>query len=248
MKGFVNEIFSSVQGEGPWVGVRQLFVRFAGCHRHCRYCDTMRGCVDQICISGEYDPSDLKNPLGVEQLIKIIRKIERREGPHRHLVITGGEPLLQSYFLRELLPALKADGFGIYLETAGDHPRDLTLLSAWLDIVALDFKIRGATGQAAKWDEHREFLKLAQTAGLKVFVKLVVDSAVRDSELERVAEIMIASGAREIPLILQPVTKNAGSESSSTAKTLLRWQQKLEKSLPDVRIIPQSHKLIEGLK
>ena len=34
------EIFSGIQGEGIFVGVRHLFVRFCGCNRHCRYCDT----------------------------------------------------------------------------------------------------------------------------------------------------------------------------------------------------------------
>ena len=37
----INEIFSSIQGEGPVVGYKQLFIRFCGCNLNCNYCDTV---------------------------------------------------------------------------------------------------------------------------------------------------------------------------------------------------------------
>ena len=40
MKENMIEIFSSAQGEGPYIGRRQVFVRFEGCNLKCRYCDT----------------------------------------------------------------------------------------------------------------------------------------------------------------------------------------------------------------
>ena len=36
----INEIFSSIQGEGPFVGYKQLFIRFCNCNLNCKYCDT----------------------------------------------------------------------------------------------------------------------------------------------------------------------------------------------------------------
>ena len=36
----VKEIFASIQGEGPYVGYKQLFVRFCNCNLKCNYCDT----------------------------------------------------------------------------------------------------------------------------------------------------------------------------------------------------------------
>ena len=36
----VSEIFSSIQGEGKYVGCRQLFIRLIGCNMDCPYCDT----------------------------------------------------------------------------------------------------------------------------------------------------------------------------------------------------------------
>ena len=39
----IIEIFSSIQGEGKYVGYRQVFIRFSGCNLHCTYCDTKLG-------------------------------------------------------------------------------------------------------------------------------------------------------------------------------------------------------------
>ena len=36
----VSEIFTSIEGEGLFVGKKTLFIRFSGCHLKCRWCDT----------------------------------------------------------------------------------------------------------------------------------------------------------------------------------------------------------------
>ena len=36
----IKEIFESIQGEGPYVGYKQLFIRFCNCNLKCNYCDT----------------------------------------------------------------------------------------------------------------------------------------------------------------------------------------------------------------
>jgi len=54
MKAAIYEIFESIQGDRILVGVRQLFVRFAGCNLSCCYCDTPAArvvtgkCIDRI--------------------------------------------------------------------------------------------------------------------------------------------------------------------------------------------------------
>ena len=70
MKAPVREMFVSVQGEGPYVGYRQLFVRFPKCNLNCIYCDTPKEwendkkChVEKAPGSGEFEEID--NPLSV---------------------------------------------------------------------------------------------------------------------------------------------------------------------------------------
>ncbi len=84
MKAYLSEIFSSVQGEGPYVGERHLFLRFCGCHRDCNYCDTDTGRTETVLVekvpgSGNFE--QIPNPLTVEKLMEIVR--EKKEKPIR---------------------------------------------------------------------------------------------------------------------------------------------------------------------
>ena len=89
-KANIREIFISVQGEGPYVGQRQLFIRFCGCNLNCRYCDT----DFELSKSTEYTP------------IQLIEKVNEY-GKNLVLSLTGGEPLVSSEFLSEFLPLAK---------------------------------------------------------------------------------------------------------------------------------------------
>lgn len=117
----VAEIFDSVQGEGPYIGYRQLFVRFCGCNLLCDYCDT------------EFDKGD---DYTVAQLVEKIKSFKLE--PLHSVSLTGGEPLLQYEFLKEFLPSLKQLGLKIYLETNGTMDRALDKVIEYIDIVSMD--------------------------------------------------------------------------------------------------------------
>ena len=53
----IKDVFTSIQGEGPFVGFRQLFIRFCGCNLICKYCDTDYRTVESL----EYSAEDLAN-------------------------------------------------------------------------------------------------------------------------------------------------------------------------------------------
>src|ERR1041385_2261185 len=99
MSAFISEIFATVQGEGPFTGERQIFVRLAGCPLRCRYCDTPKSLVAR------------GHPfLSSAEVLRRVRKLRRRTRA-RTVSLTGGEPLAQAGFLAELAGKLKASGF-----------------------------------------------------------------------------------------------------------------------------------------
>ena len=98
----VNEIFYSIQGEGFLAGVPSVFIRTAGCPLRCRWCDTKYAWgIEQ----GRHVP--------IEQIVAEVGKFDCR-----HIVITGGEPMIQEE-LADLSRQLKSAGKHITIETSG---------------------------------------------------------------------------------------------------------------------------------
>jgi 7-carboxy-7-deazaguanine synthase len=97
----VAEIFYSIQGEGRLAGVPSVFVRTSGCPLRCEWCDT-----DFTSWHPEGDT------LRVAEVLARLR-----EHPTRHVVVTGGEPLIAPD-IDELCAALRRDGYHITVETA----------------------------------------------------------------------------------------------------------------------------------
>lgn len=249
MKTYLSEIFSSVQGEGPYVGERHLFVRFCGCHRDCIFCDTNTERTETVLVekeagSGVFD--QVPNPLTVEQLVELIREVDARHA-NRRISLTGGAPLLQANYLRELLPQLCGDGYSIYLETAGDLPKQLKSIIEWIDIVAMDVKLTSVTKDQKTFPAHWEFLKLCRDWDLEVFTKLVLSAETHEGELMEAVQGIKKAGGEETLVVIQPMTRAERTDAVPTGEQLLRWQEKALKVLPNVRVIPQTHKMIEVL-
>src|SRR3989338_4667728 len=167
MKAHINEIFSSIQGEGIYVGRRQIFLRFAGCNIRCGYCDT------------DFSAKDI---VSVGELLKRIKYLDRKFGPHRSISFTGGEPLLHTEFLKKLLPRLKKTGFKIYLETNGTLPDALKGIIRFVDIVAMDIKLPSAAKEKPFWQAHKKFLNIAKRK--EAFVKIVVTKSTGQADFK----------------------------------------------------------------
>jgi len=128
MKAKIAEVFDSVQGEGLYLGERQIFVRFFDCNLNCSFCDTK---PDRFT---EYEPQELF------QEIKLYHQ-------HYHSIsFTGGEPLLYKDFLKEILKLTRRHGYKHYLETNGTLAAELEELIDHIDIVAMDLKLPSSTG------------------------------------------------------------------------------------------------------
>lgn len=247
-RAYLDEVFTSIQGEGPHVGERQVFVRFLGCDLRCSYCDTQAArkrskssdespeCRVQKSPHGT-DSENVPNPVESTNLSRICTRLTVPALKRPVLSLTGGEPLLQAAFLREWLPSERTHNT-IYLETCGIHHEEMELLRDLVDIVSMDVKLPSATGLGPYWREHRLFIHAA--SGIELFVKAVVTI---DTTMEHVREAatLVAGADRSIPLIIQP----ASGTAAPSAEKLLRLQEAVLELVADVRIIPQVHKMLK---
>lgn len=222
---FVSEIYSSIQGEGPYTGERQIFVRLAGCPLRCCYCDT----PDSLVASGHPRQT-------VEDVLTEVSRL-RRQSRATTVSFTGGEPLAQPLFLLELFRQLKKRRFRTYLETAGIHAKALSTLIKFVDVVSMDMKLPSATGRDL-WREHQEFLRIG---GKKIFVKIVLE---KKSKLEEVRKaIRMLSQQKQPPLlVLQPATPIDNQVAAPLADFVADAYSLATTSLARVFIMQQQHK------
>jgi len=134
----IAEIFYSLQGEGALVGVPSVFVRTSGCNLRCVWCDT---------------PYTSWQPEGDELSIdEILARVEAHT-PARHVVLTGGEPMIAPHVV-ELTGGFRARGLHITIETAGTvfHP-------VACDLMSISPKLAHST-PAGKWAATHERLRI----------------------------------------------------------------------------------------
>lgn len=113
----VHSIFPTIQGEGPFVGYRAIFVRLAGCNLQCPNCDT------------DYTSKrDFITPLNILNTVNGYTG----DGPIL-VVITGGEPFRQP--LKELTDILLGAGHIVQIETNGTLFQTLDYSNSRLTIV-----------------------------------------------------------------------------------------------------------------
>lgn len=226
------EVFSSLQGEGPYLGERQVFVRLGGCNLLCDYCDE----PDTI-------PLRSGSVWSEEQLEKaVLRAAQGRS--HPSVSWTGGEPLLHTHFLLGMMTWARNHGFKNYLETNGVLPKAFEEVRALTDIAAIDLKLPSATGRSY-WKAHGEFLSLARAGD---FVKVVLTGASKAEEWAEAVELLAERGPR-LPLILQPATPTPSARGDGTMVVplpqdkLMAFVEIARERLADVRIVPQWHRI-----
>lgn len=159
----IAEIYASLQGEGLLAGTPSVFVRTSGCNLRCHWCDT---------------PFTSWEPVGEQRSVAEVRAAVAALG-RRHVVITGGEPLLLPE-VAELCRGFRGDRMHITIETAGT-----VFLDAPADLLSISPKLASSTppadtpgGWAARHEaaRRRDDVILALMAGGNYQLKFVIDS------------------------------------------------------------------------
>jgi len=223
----VVEIFSSLQGEGPRLGERQIFARLGGCNLHCDYCD---------------EPDTIPIPSGtVKSAEWVKREIETlaHARAHRSISWTGGEPLLHPQFLMPLMRWAHKKGLENHLETNGTLPVPMAALAPLCDAVAMDIKLPSSTGRET-WAAHRDFLRVVPP---NTFVKVVLSDRSTETEWKQVVEL-VRHAPRPLQLYLQPATP-IGKVRPIPAARCLRFEALARRAVKEVFVRPQWHHLWE---
>jgi 7-carboxy-7-deazaguanine synthase len=133
----IAELFYSLQGEGALVGVPSVFIRTSGCNLRCSWCDTPYT---------SWQPEG--NELAIDQIVD-----EVKTHPARHVVVTGGEPMM----LPEVVPLterLRALGLHITIETAGTVFRPVAC-----DLMSISPKLSNST-PSGPWAAQHDRLRI----------------------------------------------------------------------------------------
>lgn len=95
----VQQVFYTIQGEGPFAGQPAVFIRLWGCNLRCKFCDT--------------DFESNPEPVAIQRLLELTKV----HGQCALVVLTGGEPLRQNVV--PLIQLLEENGYTVQIETAG---------------------------------------------------------------------------------------------------------------------------------
>jgi 7-carboxy-7-deazaguanine synthase len=170
----IAEIFYSVQGEGLLTGVPSAFVRTTGCNLRCVYCDT---------------PYTSWEPHGENlSIAHILGKLSAF--PARHVVVTGGEPLLAPD-IESLCGSLRQLGYHITIETAATVFKPMAC-----DLASLSPKLASSTPterDGGRFAESHERLRI-QPSVIRAFMdhseyqlKFVID---RPADVDEVLRLL----------------------------------------------------------
>ncbi|MGZ7043091.1 MAG: 7-carboxy-7-deazaguanine synthase QueE [Methanobacterium sp.] len=230
MKTYINEVFSSIQGEGRLIGRRQIFVRFSGCNLECNYCDTP--------LSRDLTYGTL---FSTEKLFNSIHELIT---PDFHSIsLTGGEPLLHSDFIKEFLEKYR---FNCMLETNGSLPRQLKQIADLIKYCSLDIKLPehdSSSDYNKLFKNELKSLNLLIDEGINTYCKLVILHSTKVDMIGSIASKLQdeISDISKISMVIQPADPLKQWEGN---KKLFEISGKVGEYM-DVLTIPQVHKILK---
>ena len=247
----INEIFYSIQGEGIYVGLPTLFVRFETCNLDCDYCDTKRAKKKSKSFK-MYDIDGniymYSNPISTVDFMSIISNYT-----YKFLSFTGGEPLICSNHIEEILASIQPKDKSIMLETNGTLYESVTkFLLENIDIWSIDIKLPSVYGNKFNKDikdaQEKFFDKMSFAK--RVILKAVFDGSTPINELKYSYKkaLDIYNINKNTTLIYQPVTRDKKIKTGKNIKIILKDiinKNETNETGLEIRIIPQIHKMLK---
>ncbi len=194
----ISEIFYSIQGEGKWTGIPSVFVRTSGCNLRCSWCDTPYT---------SWKPE--KNLIKIEDIIEKVESFDKTN----HVVITGGEPMIQKN-IGELINSLKEKKKTLTIETNGTVFRPLNV-----DLWSISPKLSNSTPKG-KWSKIHEQKRINYSSLNKIInfavkekkdyqLKFVVEDEKDILEIEKVIKNLEHEIKKENIILMPQVRKLA---------------------------------------
>ena len=181
----IAEVFYSLQGEGSLVGVPSVFIRTSGCNLRCAWCDT-----PYTSWQSEGTDQDL------DQILSAVRSFPAA----RHVVVTGGEPMIAPEII-PLTGRLRSLGLHITVETAGTVFQPVEC-----DLMSISPKLANSTPSGA-WSARHDKLRIQPPvleelmARYPYQLKFVIEKL---ADLEEVWALVTVLGADRERVILMP--------------------------------------------
>lgn len=231
----VSEIFTSIEGEGIFVGKKTLFIRLSGCHLKCRWCDTKYALP--LDSGTDYQIDEIKD-LIIKELRPFTYKVN----------FTGGEPLLQTEAVIELADFIKKQtNLKTYIESSCFDSELFSKVLPYIDICKIEFKT-----DDSKVVEDEEYdnlilneikcLELAVGSNKATYIKIVVTNS---TNLESFKNLVYNISKKIKPSdILGFIIQPSFGIDQPTVNKLLDTYDVVQPMFPEVRIIPQLHKEI----
>ena len=217
----LSEVFDSLQGEGVNAGKPCRFVRLALCNLHCHYCDTK--------YTWDFARYDYEREVH-ETALEVVAE-QFRTAPAGHVVVTGGEPLLQQRALAKVFERVPRELF-IEIETNGTRV-PLPSLCERVDQWNVSPKLASAGDSAELRIRPDALLTLRETG--RAYLKLVVKTAHDRDEAEA---LRVRFGfSRERTLLMpeaatpQELEARSGEVAAWSQALSLRFSSRLHVSL-----------------
>ena len=239
----IREIFSSIMGEGKYIGRRFIFVRFAGCPLNCVYCDEeSKGYfnrIEKIPGSGEFETLQ---KIDIEDIINAIDKLRT---PDLFAVsFTGGEPLLYHKQIKEISNILKDNGYRTFLESNGMFPERVF----YFDIASIDIKLKEHF-EFIKDDDYKKLyknelktIKKLYNLNSDVYAKVVIMEKTDIEDVKAIAKDLSDIG--DLTLCIQPVTPYRDIKPPSQRKLFEIMEACGEYLKDNVMLTIQMHKYL----